>query len=318
MLVVDEKTASASEILSAALKDNGRAKLAGHKTFGKAKVGALWLRLRVRDTVTVSVMVSVMDTDMGTGTGTGTCTGTGTYSVTITGTGTVTVKVAVTDMGTGTGTGTGTVMVAVTVAVLCGCDYGDGYELPFIFSCFFVCVMRCVALRSGAVRRGAFQQCQTPGTTCKYERGVTGVTRWNYAPGACRIILEMSFLGRKSEKPVAFVCHLSFALAFCLCLCLLPLPSAFLFVFCLCLLSLSLSFELTDTTTAEQPGVCCVYFFAPFLSVFTSGCHAPVLPACTCTCPSPRLQVQTLNQIYDGSGVAVTISLYKTPSVSEL
>lgn len=38
VLVVDEKTASASEILSAALKDNGRAKLAGHKTFGKAKV----------------------------------------------------------------------------------------------------------------------------------------------------------------------------------------------------------------------------------------------------------------------------------------
>ena len=37
VLVVDEKTASASEILSAALKDNGRAKLAGHKTFGKAK-----------------------------------------------------------------------------------------------------------------------------------------------------------------------------------------------------------------------------------------------------------------------------------------
>lgn len=35
---MDEKTASASEILSAALKDNGRAKLAGHKTFGKAKV----------------------------------------------------------------------------------------------------------------------------------------------------------------------------------------------------------------------------------------------------------------------------------------
>lgn len=37
MLVVDEKTASASEILSGALKDNGRAKLAGHTTFGKAK-----------------------------------------------------------------------------------------------------------------------------------------------------------------------------------------------------------------------------------------------------------------------------------------
>ncbi|CAM9304359.1 unnamed protein product, partial [Laminaria digitata] len=37
VLVVDGKTASASEILSAALKDNGRAKLAGHKTFGKAK-----------------------------------------------------------------------------------------------------------------------------------------------------------------------------------------------------------------------------------------------------------------------------------------
>lgn len=39
---MDEKTASASEILSAALKDNGRAKLAGHKTFGKAKVCMLW------------------------------------------------------------------------------------------------------------------------------------------------------------------------------------------------------------------------------------------------------------------------------------
>lgn len=55
LLVVDEKTASASEILSAALKDNGRAKLAGHKTFGKAKVGLLCvvrsmlpLRLRLR------------------------------------------------------------------------------------------------------------------------------------------------------------------------------------------------------------------------------------------------------------------------------
>lgn len=36
--MVDSKTASASEILSAALKDNGRAMLAGQKTFGKAKV----------------------------------------------------------------------------------------------------------------------------------------------------------------------------------------------------------------------------------------------------------------------------------------
>lgn len=41
VVVVDEKTASASEILSAALRDNGRAKLAGHRTFGKAKVQTL-------------------------------------------------------------------------------------------------------------------------------------------------------------------------------------------------------------------------------------------------------------------------------------
>lgn len=41
VVVVDEKTASASEILSAALQDNGRAKLAGHKTFGKAKVAKI-------------------------------------------------------------------------------------------------------------------------------------------------------------------------------------------------------------------------------------------------------------------------------------
>ncbi|CAM9790994.1 unnamed protein product, partial [Discosporangium mesarthrocarpum] len=41
VVAVDEKTASASEILSAALKENGRAPLVGHTTFGKAKVQTL-------------------------------------------------------------------------------------------------------------------------------------------------------------------------------------------------------------------------------------------------------------------------------------
>jgi carboxyl-terminal processing protease len=40
-LVVDAKTASASEVFSAALSENGRATLVGHKTFGKAKVQTL-------------------------------------------------------------------------------------------------------------------------------------------------------------------------------------------------------------------------------------------------------------------------------------
>lgn len=34
-LVVDKRSASASEVLSAALKENGRARLVGEKTFGK-------------------------------------------------------------------------------------------------------------------------------------------------------------------------------------------------------------------------------------------------------------------------------------------
>lgn len=36
-LLVDERTASASEVLSAALKENGRAKVVGKKTFGKVR-----------------------------------------------------------------------------------------------------------------------------------------------------------------------------------------------------------------------------------------------------------------------------------------
>lgn len=38
---------------------------------------------------------------------------------------------------------------------------------------------------------------------------------------------------------------------------------------------------------------------------------------CLFPCFTCFIQVQTLNQIFDGSGVAVTISLYKTPSVRE-
>jgi C-terminal processing protease CtpA/Prc len=38
-LLVDERTASASEVLSAALKENGRAKVVGKKTFGKVRDG---------------------------------------------------------------------------------------------------------------------------------------------------------------------------------------------------------------------------------------------------------------------------------------
>lgn len=42
-LVVDKRTASASEVLSAALKENGRAKLIGEKTFGKVRTdGGGW------------------------------------------------------------------------------------------------------------------------------------------------------------------------------------------------------------------------------------------------------------------------------------
>ncbi|CAB1119186.1 unnamed protein product [Ectocarpus sp. CCAP 1310/34] len=62
VLVVDEKTASASEILSAALKDNGRAKLAGHKTFGKAKVQTL---NQIFDGSGVAVTVSLYKTPSG-------------------------------------------------------------------------------------------------------------------------------------------------------------------------------------------------------------------------------------------------------------
>eukprot|EP00752_Nemacystus_decipiens_P009917 g8849.t1 len=63
VLVVDEKTASASEILSAALKDNGRAKLAGHKTFGKAKVQTL---NQIFDGSGVAVTISLYKTPSGT------------------------------------------------------------------------------------------------------------------------------------------------------------------------------------------------------------------------------------------------------------
>ncbi|CAM9256254.1 unnamed protein product [Ascophyllum nodosum] len=62
VLVVDEKTASASEILSAALKDNGRAKLAGHKTFGKAKVQTL---NQIFDGSGVAVTISLYKTPSG-------------------------------------------------------------------------------------------------------------------------------------------------------------------------------------------------------------------------------------------------------------
>lgn len=62
VLVVDEKTASASEILSAALKDNGRAKLAGHKTFGKAKVQTL---NQLFDGSGVAVTISLYKTPSG-------------------------------------------------------------------------------------------------------------------------------------------------------------------------------------------------------------------------------------------------------------
>ncbi|CAM9662014.1 unnamed protein product, partial [Hapterophycus canaliculatus] len=62
VVVVDEKTASASEILSAALKDNGRAKLAGHKTFGKAKVQTL---NQIFDGSGVAVTISLYKTPSG-------------------------------------------------------------------------------------------------------------------------------------------------------------------------------------------------------------------------------------------------------------
>ena len=41
LLLVDGNTASASEVLSSALQDNGRAKLAGTQTFGKAVIQAV-------------------------------------------------------------------------------------------------------------------------------------------------------------------------------------------------------------------------------------------------------------------------------------
>jgi carboxyl-terminal processing protease len=39
-ILVDKRTASASEVLSAALKENGRAKLVGERTFGKVGQGS--------------------------------------------------------------------------------------------------------------------------------------------------------------------------------------------------------------------------------------------------------------------------------------
>ncbi|CAM9388841.1 unnamed protein product [Chrysoparadoxa australica] len=61
-VVVDEKTASASEIFSAAVKENGRAKLVGHNTFGKAKVQTL---NQLFDGSGVAVTVSLYKTPKG-------------------------------------------------------------------------------------------------------------------------------------------------------------------------------------------------------------------------------------------------------------
>ena len=62
-LLVDGKTASASEILSSALQDNGRAKLVGVKTFGKAVIQTV---SRLEDGSGVVVTTARYETPKGT------------------------------------------------------------------------------------------------------------------------------------------------------------------------------------------------------------------------------------------------------------
>lgn len=61
-LVVDKRTASASEVLSAALKENGRAKLVGEKTFGKGVVQTIEA---VGQGAGVSVTIAAYNTPLG-------------------------------------------------------------------------------------------------------------------------------------------------------------------------------------------------------------------------------------------------------------
>lgn len=61
-LVVDKRTASASEVLSAALKENGRAKLVGEKTFGKGVVQTIE---QVGQGAGVSVTIAAYNTPKG-------------------------------------------------------------------------------------------------------------------------------------------------------------------------------------------------------------------------------------------------------------
>ena len=61
-LVVDKRTASASEVLSAALKENGRAKLVGEKTFGKGVVQTIE---QVGQGAGVSVTIAAYSTPLG-------------------------------------------------------------------------------------------------------------------------------------------------------------------------------------------------------------------------------------------------------------
>lgn len=61
-VVVDKRTASASEVLSAALKENGRAKLVGEKTFGKGVVQTIEA---VGQGAGVSVTIAAYNTPLG-------------------------------------------------------------------------------------------------------------------------------------------------------------------------------------------------------------------------------------------------------------
>jgi len=61
-ILVDKRTASASEVLSAALKENGRAKLVGEKTFGKGVVQTIE---QVGQGCGVSVTIAAYSTPLG-------------------------------------------------------------------------------------------------------------------------------------------------------------------------------------------------------------------------------------------------------------